>query len=153
MEEMTIRRVDMANKDLHELIAKLDRELLESYPADEIFGLDFNDPKNASTKFVVAHIGGIPAGCAAIRPLDGESVELKRVFVDRAFRKRGIASAMLDVLEREAQALGCPVVRLETGAALPESIGLYRKLGYREIERYGEYVNNASSICMEKRLG
>ncbi|AJY75507.1 GNAT family N-acetyltransferase [Paenibacillus beijingensis] len=153
MEEMTIRLVEMAETDLHGLIAKLDRELLERYPADEIFGLDFSDPKNAHTKFVIAYIGGVPAGCGAIRPLDSESVELKRVFVDRDFRKRGIAAAMLDVLENEAAADGFTVVRLETGEAQPESIGLYRKLGYQDIEPFGEYACCPSSICMEKRIG
>ena len=39
---------------------------------------------------------------------------------------------------------------LETGLASPEAIRLYARLGYRETGPFGTYVDNGSSVYMEK---
>ena len=41
---------------------------------------------------------------------------------------------------------------VETGDKQPEAIAMYQKLGYYDIAKYGEYINDPNSICMEKRL-
>ena len=43
-------------------------------------------------------------------------------------------------------------LRLETGAAQPAALALYRAAGYVDIPPYGEYVGSAVSVCMEKAL-
>ena len=142
MDTLVIRLVDSSHSDLHELIAKLDADLLARYPADEIFGLDFTAPGIELITFAVAYCNGEAAGCGAIRPLDKEAVELKRVYVDPAFRRQGVAAALLDKLEGEAKGAGYTTVLLETGAEQPESIGLYSKLGYKDTPRFGIYMDS-----------
>jgi GNAT superfamily N-acetyltransferase len=44
---------------------------------------------------LVATLAGNPAGCVAFKRLDGKTCEVKRMFVDPAFRKRGIARALM----------------------------------------------------------
>lgn len=152
MVDILLIEVDSQNKDLHDLIFKLDIELKEKYPVDGIFGLDFSDPKVNEVIFVIAHINNYPVGCGGIRPLDPENVELKRFFIDSGFRNKGIGSKILLYLENKAKSMGFCSIKLETGPLQPESINLYRKFGYTDIEPYGEYVNNKYSLCFEKKL-
>lgn len=152
MADVVVKVVPAHESALHELIAKLDREMLEKYPQEGVFGVDFSDTKVDEMIFAVAFVGDIPAGCGGIRPLDANSVELKRFFVDSAFRQKGIASKLLTFLEKEAKHRGYGSVKLETGPLQPESIALYRKFGYDEIGLFGEYTDSRYSICFEKML-
>lgn len=49
MNEITMTLVRETDKDLQELIAKLDDYLSTLYPAEGIFGLDLTDPKVKET--------------------------------------------------------------------------------------------------------
>lgn len=149
---LSVTPVGFEHPDLHELIRRLDRDLLDRYPAEHIFGIDFTDPAVKNVHFAVAYLGGEPVGCGAIRPLTGRAAELKRFFVDPAFRRRGIASSLLAHLERHAAREGFAAIRLETGARQPESIALYEKFGYRQIPCFGEYADCEASVCYEKKL-
>lgn len=150
--EMKIVQVSHNDSDLHALINKLDEDLFQRYPEDEVFALDFSVPDIKDIVFLVAYIDGEPVGCGAIRPLDDTYVELKRFYVDPTYRRKGIAAAILHHLEERANELKFQYIRLEAGAPQPEAIHFYMKHGYYEIDRYGEYVNCLSSLCYEKKL-
>lgn len=149
---ITLKEVDHMNSDLHQLIYKLDCYFKVRYPEDGIFGLDFNDPKVKEVNFAVAYFNDTPAGCGGIRPLDRQSAELKRFFVDSEYRNKGIASHILEHLEFMAKSKGFTSIKLETGPEQPESISFYRKHGYMDIKLFGEYTDSKYSICMEKKL-
>ncbi|WP_127496611.1 GNAT family N-acetyltransferase [Paenibacillus glycanilyticus] len=141
------------NKDLHELIRKLDEDLAERYSnPDEVFTVDFSDPKVKDIIFMVAYIHGTPVGCGAIRPLDESTVELKRFYVDPSCRRQGIAGAVLSALEDRAIAMNRRIMRLEAGVPQPEALRFYASKGYYEIDRFGEYTDCESSLCYEKVL-
>jgi GNAT superfamily N-acetyltransferase len=151
-DSVVVKEVNSENSNLHKLIFKLDNELKERYPEEGIFGLNFNDPKVNEIVFVVAYINDYPVGCGSICPLDLNSAELKRFYVDSKYRKKGIASKILSFLEYKAKNKGYSTIKLETGPFQPESIELYKKFGYINIELYGKYVNSKYSICFEKIL-
>lgn len=152
MRTIDLRVVPPHDADLQALVRSLDGELGLLYPAEGIFGVDFSDPAVRDMTFCMAYVGATPAGCGALRPLGGGVAELKRFFVERPFRNRGIASLILRFIEEKAAEAGVHTVRLETGPRQPEAIGLYRKFGYKEIPLFGEYVNSEHSCCMEKKL-
>lgn len=102
--------------------------------------------------FIVAYVDGEPAGCGGIKPHGSEFVELKRFYVDLAFRRLGLAAEVLGQLENRAKELGYSIIRLEAGAPQPEALSFYRKHGYYAIDRFGEYVDCESSLCYEKQL-
>jgi GNAT superfamily N-acetyltransferase len=102
--------------------------------------------------FVVARVGGQPAGCGAIRRIAADTGEIKRMYVAPALRGQGIGARVLATLEAEARGLRLSRIVLETGARQPEALGLYRRAGYVEIPAFGEYVGSPLSVCMEKRL-
>lgn len=146
--------VDPENRDLRELIIRLDEDLKSRYPHETIYVVDFSDPKVMEMTFVVAYKAGNPAGCGGLRPLDPENsvMELKRFYVDPAYRKMGIANRMLVELESKAAAAGCLEIKLETGIKQPEAIALYVKHGYQPIELFGSYIGDPDSLCYGKKL-
>ncbi len=78
--------------------------------------------------------------------------EMKRAFVDPSARGKGVARAVMEVLEREAAKWGVDVLQLETGVRQPEAIALYRKLGFVQRGPFGNYRSDPLSLFMEKQL-
>jgi ribosomal protein S18 acetylase RimI-like enzyme len=84
-----------------------------------------------------------------LRPGDAE---IKRMWVDPAHRRRGLAGAVLDELERAAAAAACERMVLETGSAQPEAIAFYRARGYAEMPGFGVYRDAPGSLCFAREL-
>lgn len=101
--------------------------------------------------FWLARDGDRVVGCVGLRALEGPRVEVKHLFVAPDARGRGVASALMDAFETEAQARGSAVV-LETGDAQPEAIALYERRGYlRRRDAFpGSETNSPCSIYFER---
>jgi putative acetyltransferase len=138
-------------EDARALIAELDAELAERYPSNAIHGLHPGETEDPRLVFLIARSAGEPVACGALRPLVAGTAEIKRMFVRRNHRGRGIARAVLEALEATARHSGYATLVLETGTRQPEALALYRRAGYVEREPYGEYVGNPFSVCMTKR--
>lgn len=82
---------------------------------------------------------------------DGDA-EIKRMFVVREARGRGIARLVLAELEADARAAGRSRMVLETGTMQPEAIGLYVSSGYEGVAKFGLYRFEAESRCYAKPL-
>ena len=138
---------DASNETAQTLLTEMCAELSLRYgiPPSPFSGSD-------AAAFVVARLAGEPVGCGALRPLDANTAEVKRMFVRPAGRRRGIARQILAKLEQRAAELGFTTVRLETGREQPEAIALYESSGYQRIPAFGGYVGNPNSVCFEKPL-
>jgi len=133
-------------------MAELDAELNERYPALPTHGLKPQDGLDQRTVVLIARLDGEAVGCGALRHLEPGVLEVKRMYVRKAYRRRGISRALLGALETHARKAGATILRLETGARQPEAIALYLSSGFVEIPIFGEYVGDAFSRCFEKRL-
>lgn len=102
--------------------------------------------------FLVARIGFRAVGTAALLDRGDGSGELKRMYVDPAFRGRRVAERLLAEVERVAVDRGIALLQLETGPKQPEAIALYEKNGYVEVPLFAPYDDSESSYCMQKRL-
>jgi GNAT superfamily N-acetyltransferase len=74
------------------------------------------------------------------------------MFVSAVNRGKGIGAAIIKELESWAKELNFEFMVLETAIGQPEAIHLYRKHGFTDIPRYGQYVDKGKSICMKKAL-
>ncbi|MEL6235393.1 MAG: GNAT family N-acetyltransferase [Pseudomonadota bacterium] len=138
------------------LIAGSEAELAALYPPEHRLAFSPQELAAAKVRFCIARTrpasGATLLGCGGVAPLSGYA-ELKRVYVTPQARGRGVAEALLRRLEAIARQLDLPVMRLETGHLSPAAIALYTRQGYVRIGPFGAYVENGSSLFMEKRLG
>ncbi len=149
-----IRIEQVLPTDIHlrRLIQALDEDLLQRYDEENIYTVDLDHTDASQIIFMMAYVDDTPAGCGAIRPLDTDSVELKRFFVDAAYRRQGIAGKMLQTLEQTAIEQGYHFVRLETGAEQFEATAFYERNGYYRIPVFADYKDDGISLCYEKKL-
>lgn len=150
-----IRREAVGSGTANDLIRALDTELSALYPEEGTAGhfrLDAGEVSPGRGAFLVAYVGGRPLACGAIRRLDADMAEIKRMYVAPAARGCGLGRRILAALEAEASALGVKRIVLETGPRQPEAIALYTSAGYSEIGAFGEYAPSLLSVFMGKEL-
>jgi GNAT superfamily N-acetyltransferase len=102
--------------------------------------------------FLVASVAGVPAGCGAWRVLSPGVAEIKRVYVEPDFRRRGLAQAIVAELEDGAARAGHASVVLNTGHEQPEAVALYTDLGYEPVGGYGIYATAPKAVFLGKSL-
>jgi len=148
---LTFQRTNSENTVFLSLIKELDADLAVRDGKDREFYNQFN--KLDSIKYViVAFENENPVGCGAIKQYSVDTMEVKRMFVPINLRGKGIASMILNELEKWAIELGYSKCILETGKRQPEAISLYKKSGYEQIPNYGQYIGVENSVCFIKEL-
>lgn len=84
---------------------------------------------------------------------DSPAARLYSLAVAAAARGRGVASALLDSLEKAARRRGCTELRLEVASRNAVAIGLYRRMGYVEFQRRANYYEDGdTALRMRKAL-
>ena len=119
--------------------------------AEELAGLPGAYAK-PDGRLLLARSEGELAGCIALRQMDDETCEMKRLFVRPQFRGSGAGRLLAQTLISEARSLGYRRMRLDTlTGVMDRAIALYRVLGFTEIEPY--YHNPYSgTLFMELTL-
>ena len=146
---MTLTQTDQASKDFQQLVTLLDAELAIRDGDDHAFYQQFNGIETLN-HVIVAYDNGQAVGCGAFKARNKEQIEIKRMFVLTAARKRGYATAILAALEEWGAELGFDQAILETGKAQIEALSFYPKQGYTVIPNFTPYVGIENSVCFQK---
>jgi putative acetyltransferase len=129
-------RLDEVRSLFREYAESLDFDLgFQDFDA-ELAGLpgDYAPP---SGRLLLATVDGRAAGCVALRRLDPETCEMKRLFVRPDFRGHGIGRMLIEQILGEARRAGYRRMRLDTVAgSMAEATRLYRAAGFRPIPPY-----------------
>lgn len=99
--------------------------------------------ENSGDETVVGHI--------ALRPY-GDRLEVKKVYVSKDHRGKGISRRLMAEVETIARDRGVTSLVLQTGSLQTAAIALYEKIGYRLIPPFRGYGVIAVALCYEKRL-
>ncbi len=102
--------------------------------------------------FYLAFDGERAVATGGLRAIDAHHGEVKRMFVDPAFRGRGVATLMLRALEDDARARGWHRLVLETADTMLPAQRFYEREGFRPIPLFGHYEGSDLSLCYEKAL-
>lgn len=81
---------------------------------------------------------GEAAGCVALRALQRGICEMKRLYVRPQYRNFGVGGALVERIIGEAIEAGYAAMRLDSLPSMGSAIGLYRRLGFRDIDPYTE---------------
>ena len=76
------------------------------------------------------------AGCVALRCLDDDICEMKRLYVLPDFRGRGVGKILAQAVINEARTMGYTKMRLDTIESMKAAMALYESLGFYPIGPY-----------------
>ncbi len=144
-------RTNSEDQDFRGLVKQLDADLAIRDGSEHAFYAQFNKV-DLIKHVVIAYDDKTPIGCGAIKELTSDSMEVKRMYTSPGSRGKGVASTVLNELEKWAAELSYKKCLLETGKKQPEAIALYLKSRYKVIPNYGQYAGVENSICFEKEL-
>ncbi|MGD1320777.1 GNAT family N-acetyltransferase [Chryseobacterium sp. 2R14A] len=148
---MQILRTTSDNFDFQNLVKKLDAYLALMDGEDHAFYDQFNKI-DALKNCIVIFKDDKAVACGAIKPINENSMEVKRMFTLPEYRGNGFAVIILEELEKWAKESEYEKTVLETGKLQLEAVALYKKCGYEIIPNYGQYIGVENSICFEKSL-
>ena len=133
------------------IIADMDLDLIQ-LGASEV-----EDIEERLEAFDSSFTGVEPEGSVAVGFMDGQTLVagaqasmttfdilyVSTVFVDEAYRGRGLGTKLLEEVERQARELGARLIRLDTFDW--QGVGFYEKLGYEQVGHYTAPVAASSS--------
>jgi ribosomal protein S18 acetylase RimI-like enzyme len=90
-------------------------------------------------------------GCVALRKLNSGTCEMRRLYVTREHRGKGLGRKLTEAAIAEAAAIGYDSLVLHTLPAMKSAVRLYRQMGFSEIPPY-ETNPVEGAVFMEFRL-
>ncbi|HYC40657.1 MAG TPA: GNAT family N-acetyltransferase [Chitinophagaceae bacterium] len=151
MENVTIKRTHGRDPDFSALLKLLDEELWNELMEDQATYEPHNQVDDVATALVL-YVADQPIASGCLRAFSSDTAEIKRMFVRKPYRGRGLSRLVLSELETWAMEEGYSFALLETSVRFSVAIRLYESSGYRVIPNYGPYLGLSESVCMKKDL-
>ncbi|HEY3015736.1 MAG TPA: GNAT family N-acetyltransferase [Nocardioides sp.] len=155
---LRIETVPLTHPDAARLIEEVQEEYVVRYGGRDDTPMDVTEFEGEKGRFYVGYDNGVPVVTGAwrwhepIADAPAPSVEIKRMYVAKTHRGRGLARVMLAHLETTGAAAGARSIILETGLAQPEAIALYESSGYHPVPGFGFYRDAPLNRCFAKPL-
>lgn len=115
---------------------------LQSYDRElnnlkEKYGLPFG-------RLYLAYMDNEVVGCIALKRIDKNNCEMKRLYVKEKYRGKKIASKLVDKIIEDAKFIGYKYMLLDTLPFLKSAINLYKQKGFYKISAYNDSPMNTS---------
>ncbi len=141
-----IRRADYEDLDR---IHSLEEEVFKSPWSYKMFDLDFKSPFSF---YYIIEEEDILKGYFCISLILGEA-NLNNIAIAKAYRGQGLAKDLLAFLMDFLKEQKARKLLLEVRYNNVEALGLYKSLGFKEIDRRKNYYgHNIDAIIMEKEI-
>ncbi|MGC1107420.1 MAG: GNAT family N-acetyltransferase [Candidatus Acidiferrales bacterium] len=89
-----------------------------------------------SGRLLVAFDGDEVAGCGALRRLEDDVCEMKRLYVRPEHQGKALGAGLANALIEQAREADYARMRLDTMPSMARAISMYRSLGFQEIAPY-----------------
>ena len=146
------KRTSADHPDFIYLVSLLDHELWVELEEDQSTYDKYNKVSDIQTAIII-YYDEKPVGIGCFKKYNDATVEIKRMYVAKAYRGKGISKAVLKELEKWAIEEGFEYSILETSIHFDIAKSLYQKAGYVVIPNYDQYKDLEESVCMKKKLG
>ena len=83
---------------------------------------------------LVLDVGGQLIGTVGLYPRNDDVAELRKMYLAKRARRKGIGKMLLELALGRARELGFERIELETSSKLVEAIGLYSRYGFRPFQ-------------------
>ena len=110
----------------------------------------YEDIENVFDVFYCLLLGNELLGTVALKKLDGDTVELKALYLDQKFRGKGLGRQLLEKAVTEARRLGYKSIVLDSMSQYEAALRLYRKMGFKDTDRYND--NSFADVFMRLDL-
>ena len=142
---MIIQPMNTTDTTILELFSEHDDFMIEFLGKDSHYYTRYTEQENIENVWIV-YIDNSPAGCIAFRKKTDGVGEVKRLFLRKEYRGKGISKELLKTLENHAIEQGYATLFLDTRITLEPAVSLYRSLGFDIVFQQGLYIQ------MEKKL-
>jgi ribosomal protein S18 acetylase RimI-like enzyme len=142
--------ITKAKELILEYIKWLHQDLAYQNIDDELqyFPQKYEEPDGT---FIIAKDNNNVIGCVAIKKLEEDICEMKRLFVNDKYKNNGIGKKLVEIIIEEAKRKNYKKIRLDTMKIMESAINLYYKNNFYEIKPY--YNNpNKDVLYLEKLL-
>lgn len=141
-----------------DVVRAMFREYAESLAIDLSFQDFESEVANLPGKFAAPHgrvllarNNGQVIGCIAMRPLNGATCEMKRLYIRPSGRGRQVGKQLATMICQIAKEAGYACIRLDTLPSMQAAQRLYASLGFKPIAAY-TFNPVAGAIFMERDL-
>jgi GNAT superfamily N-acetyltransferase len=152
MSNISLRIVEPTEPAIRSLIEALDEYRKSLYPLEFTLLVPPEKLKSPQIIFLAAYEDHELLGCGGIDFTDPDYAEIKKMYVEPAARRKGVADLLLKALEQQARQRQYHLLCLETGKFQEPAMGLYQKHGYEPSKAFGSYQENPYSRYYSKTL-
>ncbi len=151
---MRIVRDDLRGPEIAAMLEAHLKDFEPHSPPESRHALDLDRLRRPEIHFFSAWEDGQLLGCGAFKRLNDEHAEIKSMRTDPAHLRKGVATALVAHLIEEARAAGFERLSLETGSVthFDPARKLYEALGFQYCGPFADYVEDAFSVFMTRRL-
>ncbi|OGJ17911.1 hypothetical protein A3K73_02800 [Candidatus Pacearchaeota archaeon RBG_13_36_9] len=144
---MKIRRARKGDEEeIKEIVRKSLFEIFKVEPPQSVF----EDLGNINKNYVLFYVAGDKnkvIGCAGLK-IQRDIPRIKKMYLLKAYRRKGIGQALLDKLIRYCETRGHKKIVLSTTPEMKGAISFYKKNGFRKTREN----KKKNMVFFEKRL-
>ena len=151
---MALGSLNNSRLEHHEDLALIDQYFDEIAFEEELATLPGKYAPEKRGDLLLASYDEQPAGCVALREINAQNCEMKRMFVYPQFQGKAIGHGLAETLIAQAKTLGYSKMLLDTSYRQVEAQKLYQSLGFKRIDPYYELPPQLQSwlVFMELNL-
>ncbi|GAA2517814.1 MAG: GNAT family N-acetyltransferase [Kocuria sp.] len=95
-------------------------------------------------------VTGSVIACGAVRRIDDERVELRRIWVTPEHRGQGHARTLVRALENKARSFGATTAVVSLNPEMTEGVAMFRNRGYESVESFHDATT--ASVFLARQL-